>query len=72
MGFCPSGLLSQLAFVCSPVLAPLKPKTESCSFTFFLIGLLEERSSIESFYLFNLYRCYGNKNGRQNMLKIEK
>ena len=54
---------------------PLKAKTESGSSPFlFLIGLLEEWSkpSVEPLYLFNLYRCYGNKNCRQNRLKIEK
>ena len=51
---------------------PLEPKIENCFHKFLLIGLLEEWLKCKISHLFKSYRCFGNKNGRQNRLKIEK
>ena len=37
-----------------------------------LIGLFEDNPRIQYWHLFYFYRCYGNKNGHQNRLKIGK
>ena len=37
------------------------------------IGVLEEKLKCKILaFIFYFYRCYGNKNGRQNRLRIEK
>ena len=50
----------------------LSQKLKVAFHLFHPIGLLENDPSVKFWHLFYFFRCYGNKNGRQNRLKIEK
>ena len=63
---------ARLIWVKGLIWPPLEQNTECCFSPISSDWFIIDNPNAKFWHLFHFYRCYGNTNGRQNKLKIEK